>query len=122
MRNTETLQEYLKRVTKAQAEVEEALRVIKEDLKDLERQEAIIYGQKMTLEQLLDYDNVPPVTEYPVAGDGIEERHDNRLDGPDGLSQEEVEDARKDVYEIEAKNTAEAIDEINSGEDSGDDS
>jgi hypothetical protein len=113
MRNDATIRMYYEKVLKAQEQMEEALLKAREQLKTMERQEAVIYGQAKALEQLLDYDNVPPIVDLPNAGSDIAKRHAHRLDGPQGLSEEETVAERKDVYIGEAMNNAREIDAIN---------
>lgn len=113
MRNDATIRKYYEKVLDAKSKVDLALEAARRDLEELERQSWIIYGQIQTLEQLLDYDNVRPDIEYPVAGDEIEELHEKRLEGPQGMSEEETYQERKDVYFQEAMNNAREIDAVN---------
>ena len=113
MRNDATIRGYLEKVIEGHAKVEAELEKAREDVRVLESQSHIIYGQRMTLEQLLDYDSVPPTIEYPEAGEKIEEMHEKRLQGPQGLSEEETLKERKDVYFEEAMNNAREIDAVN---------
>jgi phage shock protein A len=69
--------------------------------------------RELTME-LMDIDNNPPIVELPFAEDKIEEMFDARLEGPDGLTEEEVKEDRQEMtYLREALQAVEDIDATN---------
>jgi hypothetical protein len=88
---------------------------MEERIETLFHQTIAITAQIETLESLLDFDN-PQVVGLPHGEDLIEELHENRLDGPEGLEYDEVKEARQDVYFREAVEAADDIDGINTKE------
>jgi hypothetical protein len=69
--------------------------------------------RELTME-LMDIGNNPPVVELPFAEDKIEELFDARLEGPDGLTEEEVKEDRQEMtYLREALQAVEDIDATN---------
>jgi len=88
---------------------------MREHIEILDKQEIAITAQIETLESLLDFDN-PQIIGLPHGEDLIEELHENRLDGPDGLEYDEVKEVRQDVYFREAEGAADDIDGINTKE------
>lgn len=115
MTTHETLEVYLERCKDAQKEIGELLDSARSDVTIYERQQAVVHGQIMTLEQLMDYDNNPPVVDMPlVEEDVMEKAHDKRLDMFDGVTPEEfLEDRKEVVYKREAMDFVDTIDAIN---------
>ena len=110
--HTKRLEEYLEKCKNGQEEIVDALKVAEDAVLHLKRQEAVVYGQIMALEQLKD---APPITEIPIVDEKmIEEAYDKRLDMFDGVTQEEFLKERKEVvYKREAMDFVDAIDAIN---------
>ncbi len=106
------LEEYLEKCKNGQEKIVEALRVAEDNVLRLKRQEAIIYGQVMALEQLMD---APPITEIPIVDEEMmEEAYDKRLSMFDGVTPEEFLEERKEaVYKREAMDFVETIDKVN---------
>jgi hypothetical protein len=105
----------------------EQVEFLKEDLRLMDLQLAAVRGQIETLQQLMDTENNPPISDIPYAGDNIEELFDKRLDGPEGLSEEEVHEWRQEeVYKKESMDVVEMLDALNketaSGEETESDS
>ena len=106
------LEEYLEKCKNGQEEIVEALKVAEDAVLRLKRQEAVVNGQIMAIEQLMD---APPLTEMPLVDEEmIEEAHDKRLDMFDGVTPEEFLEERKEVvYKREAMDFVETIDKVN---------
>ena len=106
------LEEYLEKCKNGQEEIVEALKVAEDAVLRLKRQEAVVYGQIMALEQLKD---APPLTEIPIVDkEMIEEAYDKRLNLFDDVTPEEFLEERKEVvYKREAMDFVEAIDKAN---------
>lgn len=88
---------------------------MEEHIEILDKQEIAITAQIETLESLLDFDN-PQVVGLPHGNDKMEELHENRLKGPDGLEYDEVKEKRQEVYFRESVEAADDIDGINTEE------
>ena len=112
-----TLEVYLAKVKKMQSDVETAVSDMQKQLAVYDKTQIALQAQIETLEQLMDYDNNQPEVEVPLLGDDIEEMHDNRLEGPEGLSRAETKQERQEVYLGEAMNNARSIDAANTGTD-----
>ena len=110
--HSKRLEEYLEKCKKAQGETEAALVAARTAVENLERQSAIVYGQVMALEQLMD---ASPLTEIPIVDEEmIAKAHDKRLDMFDGVTLEEFLEERKEVvYKREAMDFVDTIDAIN---------
>ena len=106
------LEEYLEKCKNGQEEIVEALKAAEDAVLRLKRQEAVVYGQIMAIEQLMD---APPITEIPIVDEEmIEEAHDKRLNLFDGVTPEEfLEDRKEVVYKREAMDFVDTIDAIN---------
>ena len=106
------LEEYLEKCKNGQEEIAKALEAAEGAVLRLERQEAVVYGQIMAIEQLID---APPITEMPIVDEKmIEEAHDKRLDMFDGVTPEEfLEDRKEVVYKRDAMDHVDTIDAIN---------
>ena len=124
----ETLNNYLKKCTefleKLAKERDDAfaeIQAIEAQRVGLREQQLVVSGQIEVLDQLMDAHNNPhAVTELPVwSEDMIEEAHENRLEGPEGLSEEEVKGLRQPVYYHEAMKAAEDIHAANELEEDG---
>ena len=114
----ETIEAYLDKVLKAQAEVDAAVRQAKEALSTLESQSLVIVGQVAVLEDLMDLDNLTQVVEVPIVDEEtIEKAHEKRLDMFDNTTPEEFFKGRQaSVYKREAMDFVETIDSINNEE------
>ena len=106
------LEEYLEKCKNGQEEIVEALKAAEDAVLRLKRQEAVVYGQIMAIEQLID---APPITEIPIVdAEMIEEAYDKRLNLFDGVTPEEfLEDRKEVVYKREATDFVDTIDAIN---------
>lgn len=103
--------EQVKKVYKDKSEHKELL---EEDLRLMAEQLIALEAQKETIQQLMDTENNPPMSELPFAGDDIEELFDKRLEGPEGLSLEEVhKDRQEGVYLKESLDMIEQLDILN---------
>ena len=115
MTTHKTLEVYLERCKEAQKEIDELLDSAKADVAIYERQQAVVHGQIMTLEQLMDYDNNLPIVEMPLVEEGeMEKAHDKRLDMFEGVTPGEfLEDRKEVVYKREAMDFVDTVDAIN---------
>lgn len=120
-----TLEVAKENVEAALEKVEEAKRKALEDWRHFDKQEAVIAGQLIVLNQLMDIENNPPTIEIPMAEEKIEEMFERRLEGPPGVTEEELHRSRQDVYLQEALDVVEQLDALNkesSGENAEEDS
>jgi len=120
-----TLEDYLQKCKTNMMDVQkkhkDQLEVIKEaeEQRDVLRNHLIaIQAQIETLQQLMDVEKNPPHIELPMAEDKIEEMFDERLEGPEGLSESDTRKARQDVYLKESLDAVEDIHAINTEEQS----
>jgi hypothetical protein len=110
-----TLEDYLEKSQKALQEVQEADEEARKARDHYRDQMIAIQSQIELTQQLMDVESNPPHVELPFAQDAIQVLFDNRLEGPDGLTPEEVlKDRQEGVYLREALETVEQIDAINS--------
>jgi DNA repair exonuclease SbcCD ATPase subunit len=108
-----TISAYLKKCQDAATEIEESLENLETTRKAQRDQLMVVSGQIAALEALLDPDLNHNV-EMPFAGDDIEELHAKRLEGQDGLDQDEVRKFReKHAYVRESAGIVEQIHESN---------
>jgi hypothetical protein len=117
-----TLTAYLKKcqeahdaiVAKRKEEYDQIV-VLEQARKEQRDQLLVVSGQIAALEALLDPD-INHAVELPFAGDDIEELHDKRLEGQDGLDQDEVRKFREQhAYLRESTGIVEQIHEANEG-------
>lgn len=106
------LEEYLEKCKNGREEIVEMLKAAEDSVLRLKRHEAVVYGQIMAIEQLMD---APPITEIPIVDkEMIEEAYDKRLKLFDGVTPEEFLEERKEVvYKREAMDFVETIDKVN---------
>ena len=91
----------------------EEIMAIEAQRKELLDQQLVVSGQIEALDQLMDIEKNPPIVELPMHGDNVEEEFEKRLDGPEGMSEEEVKESRKPVYLHEAVRAVEDISDAN---------
>ena len=114
-----TLEEWMSRCKKGLSGVDLAHRNTKDALDVLSNQRVAITAQIEMLEVLMDTVGNPPAVEVPFAGDEIDTLFEERLNGPEDLSQEEVhKDRQENAYLTEAMASAKDIDAINTEEQS----
>jgi len=112
----EKCREGLGQINSKIAEVTQEIDSLAQYRTELREQAFTVLGQINTLTELMDVESNPPIVEVPIAGDKIEELHDKRLEGPEGLSRDEVKKTRQDVYKFEAEQAVEQIDAANRSE------
>ena len=109
-----TLEVYLDKAQKALMQTDEEYKMILERRDYLRDTLIAIKAQIELTQQMMDIENNPQHLDIPMAGEAIEELFDNRLEGPEGLSPEEVHKERQvGVYLNEALQAIEDIDAIN---------
>lgn len=114
--------EFLEELAKERDDAFAEIQAIEQQRVGLREQQLVVSGQIEVLDQLMDAQNNPhAVTELPVwSDDMIEEAHDRRLEGPEGMSEEEVKALRQPIYYHEAMRAAEDIHETNEMEEDSD--
>lgn len=114
----ETIKAYLDKVLKGKAEVDASVKLAKENLATLESQSLVMEGQIVTLENLMDHDNLTPVVEVPIVDEEtMEAAHEKRLNMFDDTTPEGFfEERQASVYKREAMDFVETIDAINNEE------
>lgn len=115
-----TLEVFLKKcedahtqVLEARAEKFEQIKQLENDRKELHGQRLVIEGQLSAIQDLMNIGDGHHV-ELPFAGDDkIEEMHEMRLRGHQGMSSEEVKRFREDkAYKRESMDMVERINEL----------
>ena len=118
----DTIQAFLEKCYASKEEVEQSRASLFEQIKQLEEtrkqqydQLLVVSGQIVALEALLDPD-VDHNVELPHGKENLEEMYERRLEGQDGLSEEEVRQFReKHAYQREAEAIVGQIHETNTG-------
>lgn len=103
--------EFLDKLAKERDDAFAEIQAIEAQRVGLREQQLVVSGQIEVLDQLMDSHNNPhAVTELPKwSDDMIEEAHEKRLEGPEGMSEEEVKGLRQPVYYHESMRAAEDI-------------